>query len=382
MGVSVPCKAMARIFLLLPALTAAHMSLINPVSRNAIDRALPLWEGGKWWPYEPVCEHPDPRWNPQIPSGCVPNGTDGWGCNCANGTAACDVGQSCLWFSDGCSIGCAKCDGLGGNPNTRDRCGSGMNATVCDPALRTYNQDADCNTDADIYRYNPWRAPGAAPVLDSCGVAGGGFSNMGGEAKYTTTKFAKVGDYGSSLPEAPTGIVWAAGAVVEASWSIRANHGGGYQYRLCPKGQKLDEACFTKIPLGFASGVHKLTYSNSTNPETSETWEIPGQFVSVGTLPAGSTWARNPLPYSNAQSPPEFAPPCNETIDRTKSDTGKCSGRDPYNTLITDQLQIPHDIAPGQYVLSIRWDCEKSAQVWTNCADIVIAPAADSTRRA
>ena len=42
------CKAMARIFLLLPALTAAHMSLINPVSRNAIDRALPLWEGGKW----------------------------------------------------------------------------------------------------------------------------------------------------------------------------------------------------------------------------------------------------------------------------------------------------------------------------------------------
>ena len=73
-----------------------------------------------------------------------------------------NVGQSCLWFSDGCSIGCAKCDGLGGNPNTRDRCNSGMNATLCDPKLRTYNQDAPCNTAADLYRHNPWRAPGAS----------------------------------------------------------------------------------------------------------------------------------------------------------------------------------------------------------------------------
>lgn len=121
------------------------------------------------------CKHPNPKWNPQIPSGCTPPGTDGWGCNCANGTQPCDVGQSCLWFSDGCSIGCEACDGtnpvphhctahsrcgnagLGGNPNTRDRCNSGLNATgdraqcqsetdvtlcclVCDPALRTYNQ--------------------------------------------------------------------------------------------------------------------------------------------------------------------------------------------------------------------------------------------------
>ena len=102
-----------------------------------------------------------------------------------------------------------------------------MNATICDPKLRTYNVDAPCNTDADIYRWNPWRAPGSAPVLDSCGMAGGGYVNMGGEAKYTTTKFAKTGDLGSLLPEAPTGIVWWAGSVATAKWSIRANHGGG-----------------------------------------------------------------------------------------------------------------------------------------------------------
>ena len=79
-----------------------------------------------------------------------------------------------------------------------------------------------------------------------------------------------------------------------------------------------------------------------------------------------------PLPYSNAQSEPQFPPPCEETIDRTKSDTGRCSGRDPYNTLISDQLRVPATLAPGKYVLGIRWDCEKSAQVWTNCADIQV----------
>lgn len=51
--------------------------------------------------------------------------------------------------------------------------------------------------------------------------------------------------------------------------------------------------------------------------------------------------------------------------------TGTCSGRDPYNTLIGDDVVVP-TVAPGKYVLGIRWDCEKSAQVWTNCADIEI----------
>ena len=209
------------------AVTMAHMSLVLPPSRNAVDRSLPSWAGGKWWPYDPHCANPSPHWDPQIPSGCIPPETDGWGCNCANGTEPCDVGQSCFWFSDGCSIGCKTCDGLGGNPNTRDRCKSGQKATLCDPRLRTYNMDAPCNTDADIYRYNPWRFPGNAPVLDSCGMAGGGPKNMPGQAKYTTTVFAKTGDLGSSLPPLPTGIVWRAGTVVTAKWSIRANHGGG-----------------------------------------------------------------------------------------------------------------------------------------------------------
>jgi len=206
----------------------AHMSLVLPPSRNAVDRVLPPWQNGKWWPYEPNCSDPIPGWNPQIPSGCVPNGTDGWGCNCANGTEPCDVAQSCFWFSQGCTIGCETCDGGPSNPNTEDRCGSGMVATVNDPLLRTYNRDVEALSEDDVYRFNPWRAPGFAPVFDSCGMAGGGPKEMPGEAKYTETQFAKQGDLGSQvLPAAPTGITWTRGETATAKWSIRANHGGG-----------------------------------------------------------------------------------------------------------------------------------------------------------
>jgi hypothetical protein len=88
---------------------AGHMSLVSPFPRNAVDKADPRWAGGKWFPYVPTCpkseqKYPsDPAatgWNSQVPSGCVPNGTDGWGCNCANSTGTCNVGQSCLWCED------------------------------------------------------------------------------------------------------------------------------------------------------------------------------------------------------------------------------------------------------------------------------------------
>jgi hypothetical protein len=83
----------------------------------------------------------------------------------------------------------------------------------------------------------------------------------------------------------------------------------------------------------------------------------------------------NPLPYSNAQSGPTFEPPCNETVDRKMTDTPSCSGRDPFNTLIIDQLLVPASVKPGKYVLGIRWDCEKVGALCRNrhafCSPIV-----------
>lgn len=41
---------------------------------------------------------------------------------------------------------------------------------------------------------------------------------------------------------------------------------------------------------------------------------------------------------------------------------GACSG-DWTLGMISDEVVIPKDIAPGKYVLSWRWDCEETAQV-------------------
>lgn len=43
---------------------------------------------------------------------------------------------------------------------------------------------------------------------------------------------------------------------------------------------------------------------------------------------------------------------------------------------IIDKLQVP-DLEPGRYVLSFRWDCEQTAQIWTQCSDIELVAASD-----
>ena len=112
----------------------------------------------------------------------------------------------------------------GANPNGKDRCGNGMKATINDPKYRTLNRNATAGSAADWTRFNPWRAPGNAPVYDPCGRAGGAAHGTPGHGEFTNTTYAKFGDLGSQLPRYPTGTVWAAGSDVETMQSIRANH--------------------------------------------------------------------------------------------------------------------------------------------------------------
>ena len=95
-------------------------------------------------------------------------------------------GQSCFWFSNGWAVGCPACDGgsrgpipgAGDGPATDPSTGIGRNKvgpngvvcrpaeatgakpTMCDPELRTVNQDAECGGHDDWYYFSPWRAPG------------------------------------------------------------------------------------------------------------------------------------------------------------------------------------------------------------------------------
>ena len=47
-------------------------------------------------------------------------------------------------------------------------------------------------------------------------------------------------------------------------WQITANHGGGYQYRLCPINEELTEECFQKHPLDFIKGSQYLQWNNGS----------------------------------------------------------------------------------------------------------------------
>lgn len=265
---------------------------------------------------------------------------------------------------------------------------------------RTMNRDAVAGSADDVYRYTPWRAPGFAPVIDACGMAGGRHASdpSGGDAVFTNIPWATLGDLGSEvLKKGEPGALWVAGATVEVAWGIRYNHGGGYQYRLCPANEPLTEACFQKTPLPF-SGHPIIRWDNGTE------LQIKGTFVSEGTSPNGSTWAMNPIPridfdskssgqpkgFTGCEMPAkgmkcrQFDPPCQEDPNNPWWDTdagptshrnvdvqGRCSG-DLTSAAIVDKVVLPKDLPAGDYVVGFRWDCEETAQIWSNCADITI----------
>ena len=39
---------------------------------------------------------------------------------------------------------------------------------------------------------------------------------------------------------------------------------------------------------------------------------------------------------------------------------------------VMDEVEIPEDLSPGDYVLSFRWDCEQTPQIWNACANVEI----------
>jgi hypothetical protein len=218
---------------------------------------------------------------------------------CTNLTSTdCHNGQATFWYSQGCFIGCDECDHTSGRRQV-DLCGKGMVGTLPEQ-YRTLNRDSELNSDLDIYKHNPWRAPGNAPTADACGLAGGTpWAKESPEAgDYTATKYAHHGMNGTLLEPLVTGVEWTIGTEAEVTFQISNNHGGGYSYRLCPyvPGTKLTEACFQAHHLDFVTEKQAIYHKNGTMVP------IDGTFVTEGTTPAGSMWSMIPIP-SNCLGP-------------------------------------------------------------------------------
>ena len=119
-------------------------------------------------------------------------------------------------------------------------------------------------------------------------------------------------------------------------WGLRSNHGGGFQWRLCPRTAKLTEACFKQHPLPFV-GRQSLQFPNGTRKLIPSKYAYENGSVAAITadnqLPTGITWALNPLPDGvqqgsmGASGKWEFEPPCDSVA--MPGNTFQCSGRPP-----------------------------------------------------
>jgi hypothetical protein len=151
-------------------------------------------------------------------------------------------------------------------------------------------------------------------------------------------------------------------------------------------------------------------------------FQIPAIDVNIGTSPKGSFWRRNPVPACNcdlgflcgnfskpywidpeakAKTPfcptgTQFVPPhpaiygyrteyyapgaegeeqvmhelTEGNLRHARKNVEGEPGHGGMTYSLVDKVQVPEQ--KGEYILSFRWDCEQTAQVWNSCADIFI----------
>ena len=209
-------KVVALLLLCAVERAASHGALVHPRSRNSVDAFDALAK-----------KKPLPITFAQ--------------CVNASGGDTCSNGQSAFWYSQGCFIGCPECDHMSGRRQT-DLCKLGFVGKLPSEAIavnRAFANGTAVPRDSiyDIYRHNPWRAPGHAPVADPCGLAGGTpwYDPSPEEGRYYNTSFAHHGMKGTALKPLPRDLYqpekWKIGGTAEVSWNVWANHGGGCESR-------------------------------------------------------------------------------------------------------------------------------------------------------
>jgi hypothetical protein len=294
-----------------------------------------------------------------------------------------------LWFNEGCQVGCERCKGH-------------VDSVVAflDPYIYCFKRSQEPTLDMDselvtyppgmkgASKYNPWYAPGHAPVFSPCGLAAGQANGSYPKNGDVPPAGFQPGFDGRDLNQT-TPTVWPIGSIQEVAWSIAANHGGGYAVRLCPLDAEATEDCFQQHHLSFHGDSSWIKLGGSD-----ERVEIKANRTTAGTHPSGSQWTKVPIPSCGGAAggglgcdagcaEPQFPSPVPGLWGN--GPTNGCAGCDPeaespYNQPICakemayeiiDEVKVP-DLQPGRYVLSFRWDCEQTPQIWSQCSDIEI----------
>ena len=152
------------------AVTLGHNSMIIPTPRNAVDGMVPAMKHGG-----------------TVPGGLTCTCANSRDCPMGNARQVGGAGQPCLWWSQGCSIGCPYCltdpkheanngtiptTPITGNAPHADKagfrksyCKNPTTQSVLPKEYWTMNTHAVDGAVNDSYRFNPWRAPGVWLVV-------------------------------------------------------------------------------------------------------------------------------------------------------------------------------------------------------------------------
>jgi len=182
--------------------------------------------------------------------------------------------------------------------------------------------------------------------LTCCGGCGKDVCTCGG---YMGGKPA-LEHYKDGLFHGAAKTIWQRGQPAEVFWQSGMGHRGGYAYRLCKvndgKVWEVTEQCFQNGHLNFygdTTWIYFNPYPKDFNLANFKAQPI--KTTTIGTTPPGSQWAKVNL-WKKPHKPQEWA--------------------------IKDLVEVPASLAPGQYILSFRWDSLRSPQVWNTCSNVEI----------
>lgn len=220
----------------------------------------------------------------------------------------------------------------------------------------------------------PFDCPGEADFIASCGVQR--FSetdNTCGLSSSDNPWNKTIGQHiwcdGRRYLGARGQTTWEAGSVVEVAWTIVANHQGASGFRLCPRHSVGRDT-------GNDGPTEKCFQANHLKYATKETCiQCPANnTVARKCFAANDRTGKNGNIYRES-----IAHTCTGGHQQTDFCNGKmdypCFTHSPAQSLheqgfsLVDKVIVP-DLPEGDYVLSWRWDCQRTPQVWMNCADI------------
>jgi hypothetical protein len=186
---------------------------------------------------------------------------------------------------------------------------------------------------------NPWQAPGTAPLFSPCGVSGGNPQGcLAGK---------DLRPKGSRCPLDFDNGAWSYGKKQE-----EYKFPNSTTTRLCPLGKSgkrgLTEKCFQRLPLRFLTNKTWIRTLHRSG-KVSRWRTVKAHRTLLKTFPPGSQWTKVAEPNKGMRT-------ANSNLSKIRR----------------DKVLVPRGVRPGKYVLSFRWDCEHTPQVWSGCADIYI----------